>query len=86
VRDERSFGMAVIPTRSHFAFRQARQSFRFDLVIFGNGTSQECLISIRGSKQTIERNSLICIRIKFKYPKRSQNQTNKNQLPLVTRR
>ncbi len=48
-RGARSFDIAVIPTRSHLALRQARQSFRLDLVIFGNGTSQECLISICGS-------------------------------------
>ncbi len=49
VRDGRSLGIAVIPTRSHFAFRHARQSFRLDFVIFGNGISQECLTSTRGS-------------------------------------
>ncbi len=49
VRDIRSFDRIVIPTCSHLNLRQARQSFRLDFVIVGNGMSQECLSSIFGS-------------------------------------
>lgn len=48
-RERRSLNVIVIPTSSHFALRQARQSFRLNFVIVDNGVSQECLMAIFGS-------------------------------------